>query len=377
MSRAPETLPEPDRAEGAPHPRFCARVFGQAAAEREVLAAHAAGRLHHGWLLCGPRGIGKASFAWRMARFLLTEEPAGGLFAPPPPVSLDAPEGHPVLRRMQALAEPRLLLVRRGANDKGNALSQVIAVDVVREVQRFLHMSVADGGRRVVIVDAADELNPAAANALLKLLEEPPAETFFLLVAHQPARLLPTIRSRCRALPLAPLSAPDLSAALAGIGVEVADPQAMAELAGGSAGLAVRLAAEEGLALYAELLGLVARPDRGRMLVLADSFGPRAGEGRFDMVTLLADRLLSRMARRGATGEASPEAAPGEAAVLARLAPDPRAGRAWADLAQGLTERARRGRALNLDAGALCLDMLLKIEETAAATSAATGVGPR
>lgn len=363
-------LPEPDRVEGAPHPRETRHLFGHAAAEAEILAAHAAGRMHHAWLLTGPRGLGKATLAWRAARFLLAApDDAGGLFAPAPPDSLDVAPDHPVARRMLALAEPRLCLIRRGSTDTGKALSAVISVDEVRRLRKFLGLSAADGGHRAVIVDAADEMNPSAANAILKALEEPPPRVTFFLVCHQPARILPTIRSRCRELRLGPLGAADMARALDQAGVQADDPAALAELSGGSVGEAIRIAAEDGLALYARIVALLAdlpRIDRPRATALADWVATRgAAEARFDLTVRLVDLCLARIARAGATGLIPPEAAPGEAALIARLAPGPDQARAWADLAEGLTARARRGRAVNLDPAALLLDMLLRIDETA------------
>lgn len=364
-------LPEPDRVEGAPHPRETARLFGQAEAEAALLAAYGSGRMHHAWLLTGPRGLGKATLAWRAARFLLATPPdAGGLFAPAPPDSLDIPADHPVARRMLALGEPRLCLIRRGPNDTGKALSGVIRVDEVRELRKFLGLSATDGGHRVVIVDAVDEMNPNAANAMLKALEEPPARVTFLLICHQPARLLPTIRSRCRELRLAPLGADDMARALAQAGVQAGDPAALAELSGGSVGEAIRIAAEDGLALYGRVVALLdglPRLDRTRAAAMADWVAVRgASEARFDLAVRLIDLCLARIARAGATGLTPPEAAPGEAALIARLAPGPVQARLWADLAQGLSARARRGRAVNLDPAALLMDMLLRIDETAA-----------
>ncbi|OYX23837.1 MAG: DNA polymerase III subunit delta' [Rhodobacterales bacterium 32-66-7] len=367
---ASDPLPDPDRLEGAPHPRETARVHGHAAAEAAILQAFNSGRLHHAWMLTGPKGIGKASLAWRIARFLLAAPDAdGGMFAPPPPATLDVATDHPVSRRMLQLAEPRHFLLRRGPNDKETALSQVIAVDDVRKMKSFFALSAADGGRRTAIIDALDDMNPASANALLKLLEEPPANVTLLLVAHRPARLLPTIRSRCRELRLAPLTADDLALALAAAGGEVApeDQTALAELSAGSVGEAFRLTNLDGIRLYAGLIGLMTslpRLDRPRALHLAELGAGKAVET-FDLILTLIDLFLARLARRGVTGVAVPEAAPGEAALLARLAPGPRHGRAWAELAESLSSRARRGKAVNLDPAALLMDILLRIDATA------------
>ncbi|GGO30528.1 DNA polymerase III subunit delta' [Gemmobacter aquaticus] len=367
-------FPEPDRIEGAPHPRETAHLFGHEAAQAEFLASYTAGRLHHGWMITGPRGLGKATLAWRLARFLLaTPADDGGMFAPPPPTSLDIPDDHPVARRLAALSEPRLYLLRRGLNDKDTQPSQEILVKEVRKLKEYFALSAADGGRRVAIVDSADELNTNAANALLKLLEEPPAGVTFFLIAHQPSALLPTIRSRCRELRLSALHPHEMAAALAQAGTEVTDPQAMAELAGGSVGEAIRIAQLDGLELYGDLIGLFAelpRMDRRKLLAISEMGAGKGNEARFDLAVTLLDLALARLARAGTLGQLPPEATPGEADTIARLSPDPWAARAWADLAQSLSARARRGKAVNLDPAALLMDMFLQIEQTAATLAA-------
>lgn len=368
-------IPEPDCIDGAPHPRMTPRLLGQEAAEASFLQAFSAGRLHHGWLITGPRGVGKATLAWRLARFLLaTPDEDGGMFAAPPPETLDIPDSHPVARRIIALSEPRLFLLRRAYDEKKAKLQDVISVDEVRKMKSFFTLSAADGGRRVAIIDAVDEMNPAAANALLKLLEEPPKAVTMILISHQPARLLPTIRSRCRALRLGPLSAQDLSDALTMAGGAVApeDRVALAELAGGSVGEAFAMTNLEGLELYArliKLMGSLPRLDRVQALAFAEAGAGRGAEAQFDLIVMLMDLFLARLARAGTRGLAPPEAAPGEAALIARLAPSPWAAREWASLAQSLGLRARRGRSVNLDPAALLMDMLLKIDEAAAALS--------
>lgn len=367
-----EEFPDPTQVEGAPHPRETFHLIGQDKAESDFLDAFNSGRLHHGWMLTGPRGVGKATLAWRIARFLLTQpdEPAGGLFgAPEPPTSLNTDPEHPVCRRILARSEPRLFHLKRGLNDRETALSDDIRVVEVRKLSNFLHLSAAEGGRRVVIVDAADDLASAGANALLKLLEEPPPGVTFLLVTHQPARLLPTIRSRCRELRLGTLAPAEMAEALVGAGADVGeDAPALAALASGSVGEAIRLINLEGLESYQKLVALMAtlpRLDRPRAWALADSITGKQNEPRFDLMLTLMDLFLARLARTGLHGAPFPEAAPDEAALLTRLAPDGAAALKWAAAHQTLGARARHGKAVNLDPAALVMDMVLAITEAA------------
>lgn len=374
MSELPD-FPDPTQVEGAPHPRDTVRLIGQARAEADFLDAFTSGRMHHAWMLAGPQGVGKATLAWRIARFLLTrprEDAGESLFgAPPPPTSLDTDPEHPVCRRMRAGSEASVFLLKRGLNDRQNAITQDIRVGEVRKLSNFLHLSAAEGGRRVVIVDAADEMNVQAANALLKLLEEPPANVTFLLVTHQPARLLPTIRSRCRELRLGTLAPDDMAEALfAAEGAPPeADPAALAALSGGSVGEAIRLVNLGGLDSYARLVALFStlpRLDRLAAIALAESATGKGNEARLDLQLHLIELFLARLARAGVAGPPPAEAAPGESQLFARLAPDEFAAMKWAGLHQTLGARARHARAVNLDPAALVMDMVLEI--TAAAS---------
>jgi DNA polymerase-3 subunit delta' len=365
-------IPEPDRLEGAPHPRETRHLYGHQAAEETFLAAFNSDRLHHAWLISGAKGVGKATLAWRLARFLLaTPEGDGGFFASPKPDTLDIPDSDPVAHRIAALSEPRLFLLRRPYDEKADRLRADITVDETRALRNFLGLSAADGGRRVVIIDSADEMNRSAANGILKLLEEPPAKVTFLIISHQPADLLPTIRSRCRDLRLAPLSPPDLAEALAQAGAEIApdDREALAQLAGGSVGAAFRLSNLDGLKLYAAIVRLfstVPQMDRPLARMLAEAGASRKTPEAFDLTVTLMDAFLARLARAAALRALPPEAAKGEAQLIERLAAFPGAAGVWADLAQHLGLRARKGKAVNLDPAALLMDMVLKVDETAA-----------
>lgn len=288
--------------------------------------------------------------------------------APAAPTSLHVDDDHPDMRLIRSGAHPRLFVLRRGWDDKADKLKSVITVDEVRKLKAFFGLSATDGGRRVVIVDAADEMNVNAANAILKLLEEPPAGATLLLVSHQPFRLLPTIRSRCRELRCGLLDATDMASALAQADIRTDSTDALAALSGGSVGEAIRLINLDGLSLYSEIIGLfggLPNFDRPRALRLADSCTGKAGSTRFALFLDLLDHFLARTARTGLQGPPAVQAANGEALLLAKLSPDDASARAWAALAQTVTDRMRHGKAVNLDPAALILDTLFKIEQAA------------
>ena len=242
-----EDRPEADREGGLPHPRRVYDLFGQDAALNEAEAAISSGRMHHAWMVSGPKGVGKASFAYRLARRLLgaraTDE--AGLASDP---------DDPVCRRLEALSHPDFLLIRRPYNDKTGKLKGEIPVEEARRAPEFFSKSASGKGWRVCIVDSADELNVNSANALLKTLEEPPQRGLLILIVNTPGRLLPTIRSRCRRLIL---RAPSIEATTQWLmdrhQMSADEAQRAAMLAQGAPGRALALAETDAPALMATI----------------------------------------------------------------------------------------------------------------------------
>jgi DNA polymerase III subunit delta' len=259
------------------HPRQTSDLFGHREAESALLDAYRSGRIPHAWLIGGAQGIGKATLAYRMARFVLAHRnPLSP--AVQRATSLAVEESDPVARQIAAEAHGGLLVLERGLNDRG-ALRTVITVDETRETISFFGSTAAVEGWRVCIVDTVDELNPNAANALLKILEEPPRQSLFLLVSHAPARALPTILSRCRKLPLRPLSTEDVVRAAARATDRPVDDRALAEAAAssdGSVARALTLLGGDALKLQqrtAALLATLPKVDPRELHALGDSLG--------------------------------------------------------------------------------------------------------
>jgi DNA polymerase-3 subunit delta' len=242
-------------------PRATAVLYGQDEAESTLLEAYRGGRLPHAWLISGPAGIGKATLAYRMARFVLAHpDPRAPQVVKARSLAI-APE-HPVARRIAAQAQGDLLVLERTINEKTGKLRQDIQVDDVRRTVSFFGSTAGEGGWRVAIVDSVDELNREGANALLKVLEEPPRRALLLLVSHSAAKVLPTIRSRCRLLPLRPLAVEDVVRAAAtanGRSADDVDFLAAAEVAEGSVRRALALLDGDALALRNGIVQLLER----------------------------------------------------------------------------------------------------------------------
>jgi len=254
-------------------PRETTALFGHDAAEREFLAVYRSGRVPHAWLIAGEPGIGKATIAYRIARFVLAHPDPSRVRTT---TSLALDPDHPTGRRVAVNAHPDLLALERTFGDNGK-MRTVITVEQVRRLATFFGSTAGEGGWRVCIVDSADELKlPEGSNAIPKMLEEPPARSLFLLVSHAPGRLLPTIRSRCRRLTLKPLGQGDVvRAASVALGVDAAD-SALAKAAAaarGSVARAIALAGGPMLALrekVAELLSALPATDPQTLHAIGD-----------------------------------------------------------------------------------------------------------
>lgn len=295
-------------------------------AEEALLAAHGSGRLHHAWLLTGPRGIGKATLAWRFARFLLCGSQQGGLFGDAA-AGLDVAADAPGVSLVDARSHPDLFHLRRTLHPDTGRMRGEIVVDDVRGLGEFMHMTPAMGQWRVAIVDAADEMNRNAANAVLKVLEEPPPNAVLLIVAHAPGRLLPTIRSRCRRLALHPLPDDTVIELLGQLAPDTAEQErsALAGLAEGSIGRALELANAGSLALYSDMIGVLAtlpELDMARLHAFAERFAKRGEEANADWRSLnyLFDSWLKGLVRRAAVGGENPPVVPLEKGLHPKLA---------------------------------------------------------
>jgi DNA polymerase III subunit delta' len=289
-------------------PRETAALFGHDEAERALLDAYKGGRIPHAWLIGGPPGIGKATLAFRLARFVLAHpDPLSSEVQKATSLAVDA--DNPAARRIAVQAQGDLLVLERTINEQTGKLYTVIRVDDVRRTVPFFGSTPGEGGWRIAIVDAIDDLQREGANALLKVLEEPPQRSLLLLVSHAPGRELPTIRSRCRRLLLRPLKSIDVAQALAaatGRNTDDAEISNAATLAEGSVGRALGLLDGPALALRQRVLDLFAQlpdPDPRALHALGESIGgidPKTLEAFMDLV----NGWLSARLNEGTQGKA-------------------------------------------------------------------------
>jgi DNA polymerase-3 subunit delta' len=301
-----------DRLDGAPHPREREVLIGHHEAERTLLDAYRGPRMHHAWLIGGPEGIGKATLAYRFARFVLANP--HGRAVPASVADLAVPNDHPTARRIISGAHPDLLALRRIAEAGKDRIPQDISVNSVREIVKFFGSTAGEGGWRICLVDSADELNRSSANALLKLLEEPPPRSLFLILAHMPGRLLPTIRSRCRTLALSPLAADEVAAGLAtfeDIRLPEEDARRIAARAEGSLRRALELVEggqEEFASAIEAALGRLPEPDPLAIHAIGDKLA-RRDDAAFELfVRTVTDHIHAKV--RAEIGQGARRLAP-------------------------------------------------------------------
>jgi len=303
-----------DSAAQSTNPLDGLRLIGHAAAERVFLDAFASLRTAHAWLLTGPRGIGKATLARRMAARVLAGDHGQPALFEAPAASWEPSPSDPATVKVAHGTHPDLMVVTRMAEEEGGRVPREIGVAVIRRVGAFLRLTPAEGGWRAVIVDSADDMNRNAANALLKVLEEPPGDVLLVLVSHAPHSLLPTIRSRCRRLSLSPLSAEDTGAVLAARIADAApdDLALAARLSEGCPGRGIDLLRDDGLAIFREVsarLEALPRVDIRAIDALGDTVA-RAKEDRpFHRVFEAVEWWLSETIRGAATGASAPAGA--------------------------------------------------------------------
>lgn len=305
-------------------PRHATDLFGHAAAERGLLAAWHSGRMPHAWLITGPKGIGKSTLAFRFARHVLAVAGWPAAATPPSPDSLDMDSEDPVFRAVAGFSHPGLLSVERQWDPKRKVWQSVLNVEAVRSMGRFFSMKAAPGAWRVAVIDAADDMNRSAANAALKMIEEPPQRGLILLVSHAPGGLLPTIRSRCRVLGLQALDEPSVVdiVRVRRPDLSQADITVVAHLAEGSPGRAIELADAGGAALYRDMIGLLADLPKLNLIRLDDftgRFSRRAADAEFSAAAALMRGWMARLVKADGQPSGAGDLVPGEGALMARL----------------------------------------------------------
>lgn len=301
-------------------------IVGQDKASDAFAGAWMGRRLHHAWLLAGPKGVGKATFAKAAATRVLAE--AAG-----PQVDLqglETPPDHPIARLLAAGSHPDFRCLERLERPTGG-LARNISVDQVRSLGELLTMTPSLSPWRAIVIDAADDLEASAANALLKMLEEPPANTLFFLVSHAPGRLLPTIRSRCRRLDFGKLP-DDAMTSLLSRYLSSENPASLIEFGNGSIGRALAIAELDLAPLESEALAILKQgdPDNSRRSKLASALGPKGAAERYAAFLELVPGLIASQAL-DLKGEARARAldayakARETAAIAPRLSLDPAA----------------------------------------------------
>ena len=363
-----------DKIAGAPHPMLANEIIGHSSQKLSFLSSFASNRLPQCWLLAGDMGIGKASFAWLIAKFLLTTK------YQPADLKIDLnesninsilePQSGSTLNRIISGSEQRVYIVRRGYNEKRKAFFKNISIEDVRKLQFYCSLSIADGGKRIIIIDTADDLNKSSSNALLKLLEEPPKNTIFLLISHQPNLLVPTIKSRCQKLSFSNLDQTDLGAVLTAIGckIEPSDEVSLSILSKGSAGAACRLINSNCINLYSDILNIsssLPNLNINKILQLSQNYFAKAKPGEFEIFLEMMQHFFSRLCKTGAMQKpVLPSVTENEAKIMKNLCPNLKSAHLWSEAANITLAKLNKGYLLNIDIESLILDAFIYLEKS-------------
>jgi DNA polymerase-3 subunit delta' len=354
MPREPDDEIPPDVFPGARHPREQTAFFGHRDGEGAFVEGLRSGRLHHAWLIGGPQGIGKATLAYRVARAALDlrDREASGLDR------LDVAEDSRDARQVRALSHPNLSVLRRTSGTDRKGPSATIPVDAVRKALGMFGSTAADGGYRICIVDSAEDLTTSSANALLKVIEEPPPRSLFLIVSHAPQRLLPTIRSRCRKLLLKPLADAEIRAVVASLGAPWTEAPAHVldraiVLGEGSARRVLEMLDTDRIAHVETVTGVLEalpRKDDSRLLALAETLSKRDADDAYELTLDTVQRWASQRVREGAHLGAS------------RLAP-------LVEVCDKIARSAREIKVFNLDRRPFILELFDELAEAVRRTA--------
>ena len=361
-----------DKIAGAPHPMQTTKIIGHNSQKLDFLTCFAENRIPQCWLLAGDRGIGKASFAWQVSKFLLTTTHK------PTDLKIDLisndlnsilePQSGGTLSRITSGSEQRVYIVRRGYNESRKTFFKNISIDDIRKLQSYCSLSMTDGGKRIIIIDSADDLNKSSGNALLKLLEEPPKNTLFLLISHQSNRLLSTIKSRCQKLSFSNLNEADLAAVLATIGCKVNQTEANALyiLSQGSAGAACRLINSNCITLYKDILNIVSSlPTLNiiKTLQLNQDYFVKAKSNNFEIFFEMMQQFFSRLCKTGAMQSANlPSVSYEEEKIMTYLCPSPESAYLWSKAANITLAKLNKGYLLNINTESLIMDAFIYLE---------------
>jgi DNA polymerase-3 subunit delta' len=357
------------------HPKMNDLVFGHEKAERTFLDGFNSGRLHHGWLITGPKGIGKATLAWKFAKFLLSSDDNSsndGLFGDDlsaSATSLDIDPEKAVIQRIKSGGHGGIICAERSVNSKTGKLRNDIVIDDIRNIISFFSRTSSEGGWRIAVIDAADEMNINAANALLKVLEEPPEKSILFLIAHSPGKLLPTIRSRCRTLELNPLSDDSVRAMLAHRypDMDMQTMKTLTAMCAGAPGRAIEMERLGGAAIYQktfQTISMLPQLNVPAIHQLAGEFASIKADAEYRLFIQIFTAFIERITKAGVLSEHPVEIVENENQHISRISAMARVDK-WLELWEKVGHLIQRADAVNLDRKQVIVALFSELKATA------------